>query len=41
MQKYVASTTLREPLPWQRSTLLAGDVAEASPGSRPSWPGTC
>jgi dihydrofolate reductase len=29
MQKYVASTTLREPLPWQRSTLLAGDVAGA------------
>jgi dihydrofolate reductase len=28
-QKYVASTTLREPLPWQNSTLLAGDVAAA------------
>jgi len=28
-QKYVASTTLREPLPWQNSTLLKGDVAEA------------
>lgn len=27
-QKYVASTTLVEPLPWQNSTLLAGDVAE-------------
>jgi dihydrofolate reductase len=27
--KYVASTTLREPLPWQNSTLLAGDTAEA------------
>ncbi|MFO7166399.1 MAG: dihydrofolate reductase family protein [Chloroflexota bacterium] len=28
-QKYVASTTLREPLPWVNSTLLAGDAAEA------------
>jgi dihydrofolate reductase len=27
--KYVASTTLSEPLPWQNSTLLSGDVAEA------------
>ena len=27
-QKYVASRTLREPLPWQNSTLLAGDAAE-------------
>jgi dihydrofolate reductase len=27
-QKYVASTTLREPLPWQNSTLLSGDAAE-------------
>jgi dihydrofolate reductase len=27
--KYVASTTLREPLPWQNSILLAGDAAEA------------
>jgi dihydrofolate reductase len=27
-QKYVASRTLREPLPWQNSTLLSGDVAE-------------
>lgn len=27
MQKYVASNTLREPLPWQNSTLLDGDVA--------------
>ena len=27
--KYVASTTLREPLPWPNSTLLGGDVAEA------------
>ncbi len=27
-QKYVASRTLREPLPWQNSTLLFGDAAE-------------
>jgi dihydrofolate reductase len=27
--KYVASTTLIEPLPWPNSTLLHGDVAEA------------
>ena len=29
MQKYVASTTLAEPLPWSNSTLLKGDVAGA------------
>jgi dihydrofolate reductase len=28
-QKYVASTTLREPLPWVNSTLMEGDLAEA------------
>jgi dihydrofolate reductase len=28
-QKYVASTTLSEPLPWENSTLLKGDVPEA------------
>jgi len=28
-QKYVASTTLEEPLPWANSTLLTGDVADA------------
>ena len=27
--KYVASTTLREPLPWQNSTLLKGDLAQS------------
>ena len=27
-QKYVASTTLREPLPWQNSVLLNGDAAD-------------
>jgi dihydrofolate reductase len=29
MQKYVASTTLSEPLAWTNSTLLTGDAAEA------------
>lgn len=28
-QKYVASTTLKEPLPWANSTLLKGDVPTA------------
>jgi dihydrofolate reductase len=28
-KKYVASTTLDEPLPWSNSTLLEGDAAEA------------
>jgi dihydrofolate reductase len=28
-QKYVASTTLEEPLPWKNSTLLQGDAMEA------------
>jgi dihydrofolate reductase len=28
-QKYVASTTLQEPLPWVNSTLLEGDAAQA------------
>jgi dihydrofolate reductase len=28
-QKYVASRTLSEPLPWQNSTLLKGDAADA------------
>ncbi len=27
-QKYVASTTLKEPLPWQNSTLLKGDIPD-------------
>jgi dihydrofolate reductase len=31
-QKYVASTTLEEPLPWSNSTLLKGDAAEAVAG---------
>jgi dihydrofolate reductase len=29
MQKYVASTTLEEPLPWSNSTLLRGGAADA------------
>jgi dihydrofolate reductase len=29
IQKYVASTTLKEPLSWSNSTLLKGDAAEA------------
>jgi len=28
-QKHVASTTLKEPLPWMNSTLLKGDAAKA------------
>jgi dihydrofolate reductase len=28
-RKYVASTTLNEPLPWKNSTLLKGDAADA------------
>ncbi len=28
-RKFVASTSLREPLPWSNSTLLKGDAAEA------------
>jgi dihydrofolate reductase len=28
-QKYVASTSLQEPLPWMNSTLLKGDLAQA------------
>ena len=29
VQKYVASTTLSEPLPWKNSTLLDGDATDA------------
>ena len=31
-QKYVASRTLREPLPWENSTLLQGDAGDAVGG---------
>jgi dihydrofolate reductase len=34
VEKYVASTTLREPLPWQNSTLLKGNAAQAVAGLR-------
>jgi dihydrofolate reductase len=33
-QKYVASRTLHEPLPWQNSTLLKDDVPQAVTGLR-------
>jgi dihydrofolate reductase len=33
-QKYVASTTLKEPLAWSNSTLLKGDVPDAVAGLR-------
>ena len=39
MRKYVASTTLKEPLPWKNSTLLRGDAAEAVAGLKRD-PGT-
>src|SRR5262245_50602615 len=29
VEKFVASTTLTEPLPWRHSTLLKGDAADA------------
>jgi dihydrofolate reductase len=31
-QKYVASNTLKDPLPWQNSTVLSGDAVDAVPG---------
>ncbi len=31
-EKYVASTTLADPLPWRNSTLLQGDAVEAVAG---------
>ena len=31
-EKYVASTTLRAPLPWSNSTLLEGDAADTVAG---------
>ena len=38
--KYVASRTLSEPLPWNNSTLLAGDAAEAVAELKQQTPGT-
>jgi dihydrofolate reductase len=38
-QKYVASQTLSEPLPWQNSTLLAGDAADEVARLKPSVDG--
>jgi dihydrofolate reductase len=39
MQKYVASTTLKEPLAWSNSTLLQGEAGEAVAGLK-AQPGT-
>src|SRR5512138_3025503 len=36
--KYVASRTLREPLPWANSTLLSGDAAETVPAVKAQSP---
>jgi dihydrofolate reductase len=38
--KYVASTTLSEPLPWANSSLLEGDPAEAVAVLKQTQPGT-
>jgi hypothetical protein len=49
LPKYVATTTLSEPLNWQNSKVLQGDVAQAvarlktgqdrfTSGERPQWP---
>ncbi len=34
VRKYVASTTLNEPLPWENSTLLKGELALAVPAMK-------
>jgi dihydrofolate reductase len=39
-QKYVASTTLHEPLPWRNSTLLQGDATDAVAALKEQQPGT-
>jgi dihydrofolate reductase len=38
-QKYVASRTLRDPVPWQNSSVLAGDAAEAVAALKASMDG--
>ena len=38
-QKYVASRTLTQPLPWQNSTLLSGDVTDAVRALKDQLPG--
>lgn len=38
-QKYVASRTLQEPLPWKNSTLLVGDAAQAVGRLKQEQPG--
>jgi dihydrofolate reductase len=38
-QKFVASRTLEEPLPWRNSTLLSGDAAEAVARLKREQPG--
>ena len=40
LQKYVASRTLAEPLPWVNSTLLDGDAADAVARLKENQPGT-
>jgi dihydrofolate reductase len=40
LQKYVASRTLAEPLPWANSTLLDGDAADAVARLKENQPGT-
>jgi dihydrofolate reductase len=40
IQKHVASRTLTEPLPWQNSTLLVGDAADAVAGLKSSVEGS-
>jgi dihydrofolate reductase len=38
-QKYVASSTLAEPLPWENSTLISGDVPRAVTDLKEQLPG--
>ena len=41
LPKYVASSTLKEPLEWENSHLLQGDMAEAVRSSRKRTAATC